>query len=192
MLPNFLTHYYEAACGPFLNLSDLSLEEAEIVQQRIRLENNRFASRRQPEYLLIRRGLENRIRGLFIAKGGQPRRERPHYMIVGPCPWVQAWYAEGREARIPFASFSPSAVSFTYGDSFPAMHMKDGRPYRAQVYTLAELHEVVAQYGLPQDWNPTGAHGPERYIEAQVWEDEPITEFLLHFRLCMEDQVPQR
>lgn len=118
MLPNFLTHYYETAWGPFLNLSDISLEEAELVRQRIRLENNRFSSRWQPEYLLIRRELEDRIGDLFIAKGGQPQRERPHYMmVVCLCPWVQACYGISREARIPIASFSPAAVSLTYGDS---------------------------------------------------------------------------
>ncbi|HLO16004.1 MAG TPA: hypothetical protein VK206_14320, partial [Anaerolineales bacterium] len=68
-------------------------------------------------------------------------------------------------------------VSFTYGDSFPAMNYSDGKPYRGQVYMLSELGEVIKRYGLPQEWNPDGKGGPERYIEAQVWDDGPLREY---------------
>jgi len=39
---------------------------------------------------------------------------------------------------------------------------------------MAELPEVIRLYGLPQEWNKDGKLGPERYIEAQVWDDEPL------------------
>ena len=176
--PDFLCHYYEASKGPFLNLSHVPLEEAESVLDQIRQAGAGFASRRSLDYLRIRRELEDKVRRLFVEKGGQPRRERPHYMILGSCPWVKDWYQDGRELRVPLAHFSPEIVSFTYGDTFPAMRVADGRPYRGQVYVLEELPEIVRLYGLPQEWNRGGAHGPERYIEAQVWDDEPIREFL--------------
>ncbi len=51
------------------------------------------------------------------------------------------------------------------------MRFADGKPYRGPVYTLAELPGLVAAYGLPQAWNADGTRGPERYIEAQVWDD---------------------
>jgi hypothetical protein len=76
---------------------------------------------------------------------------------------------EGQEIRLPLNSFCPSQISFTYGDSFPAMRYNDGKPYRKQVYTISELPQLVFDYGLPQEWNPVGEKGPERYIEAQVW-----------------------
>jgi hypothetical protein len=80
--------------------------------------------------------------------------------------------------HIPLAYLHPPTVSFTYGDSFPAMRFQDGKPYRGQVYTLEELDQVVDRYGLPQVWNLDGSGGPERYIEAQVWADEPVRELL--------------
>ncbi len=178
LLPVFLSHYYEAAAGPFRSLTDLPPDEAESIQERIRRDGNRFASKRAADYLGIRRELEERIRALFIRKGGRPIRARPHYLILGSCPWLITWYADGREARIPLTTFTPEAVSFTYGDSFPAMRYQDGRPYRGCVYTLAELPALVSAYGLPQEWNAEGKLGPERYIEAQVWEDGPIVRFL--------------
>jgi len=178
-LPDFLSHYYEATDGPFRNLSDLPLAEAEVILQQIRQGGDlRFASQRKSDYLAVRRNLEDFVRQRFIAKGGRPRRERPHYLIVGACPWLISWYPQGRELRIPLATFSAEIVSFTYGDTFPAMRYQDGKPYRGQVYTLAELPAVIEQDGLPQDWNAEGAHGPDRYIEAQVWADEPLEPYL--------------
>jgi len=69
-------------------------------------------------------------------------------------------------------------VSFTYGDTFPAMRLADGKPHRGQVYTAAELPGVLQAFGLPQAWNGEGTMGPDRYIEAQVWSDEAIGAYL--------------
>ena len=54
------------------------------------------------------------------------------------------------------------------------MRYQDGKPYRQQVYTLSELPELVTLYGPPQEWNADGKAGPDRYIEAQVWDDTPL------------------
>lgn len=174
-IPGFLTHYYEAARGPFRSLSTLSPADAERLQAAIRASGQGFASQRTPDYLSIRRDLEQNIRALFVARGGQPMRDTPHYMILGACEWVKTWYADGRVVRVPLDRFDPTTVSLTYGDSFPAMRYDDAKPWRGCVYTLAELPEIVGLYGLPQVWNPDGAGGPDRYIEAQVWSDEPLT-----------------
>jgi hypothetical protein len=176
--PWFLHHYYEAECGPFRNLSDLAPEEAEAVQQRLRNRGDVFASRRSPDYLTTRRQLEERARELFVHKGGEPVRQRPHYMTLGACEWIMQWYRDGRELKLSLDEFDPRTVSFTYGDLFPAMRLDDGRPYRGEVYTGAEISRVVKRYGLPQAWNPDGSRGPERYIEAQIWDDAPLATFL--------------
>lgn len=173
-LPDFLSHYYEAAIGPFVNLSDLPPAEAEALQSQLRQQNETFAGKRDTGYLAIRRKLETRVRQLFCRKGGRPVRQRPHYMILGACPWLETWYTDGRELRIPLARFSADIISFTYGDTFPAMRYQDGKPYRGQVFTLDELPALVKSFGLPQDRNPNGALGPDRYIEAQIWDDAPL------------------
>ncbi len=178
-IPDFLSHYYEAADGPFRNLSDLAFSEAEGVLHKIREgDEGRFASQRAADYLAVRRDIEDCVRQLFIAKAGRPRRRRPHYLVVGSCPWLLTWYPHGCELRIPVAAFDAGILSFTYGDTFPAMRCQDGRPYRGQVYTLAELPGLIERYGLPQEWNPDGQHGPDRYIEAQVWANEPLLPYL--------------
>ena len=177
-LPNYLSHYFEAAIGPFVNLSDLPLIEAETQLTQIRQLGETFASQRSADYLTIRRDLENRVRQIFIQKGGLPTRERPHYMILGACPWLLGWYRHGRELRLPLEKFPSAVVSFTYGDTFPALRYQDGKPYRGQVYRLEELPDLVLQFDLPQNWNPYGEHGPDRYIEAQIWDDAPLRAYL--------------
>lgn len=178
-IPDFLSHYYEASDGPFRNLSDLPLTEAEEILEQIRqAATQRFASQRKADYLIVRRSLEEQVRQRFIAKGGQPQRQSPHYLILGACPWVLSWYPHGCELRIPLIAFHPEIVSFTYGDTFPAMRYQDGKPYRGQVYTLAEIPALIEHYGLPQDWNAEGKYGPDRYIEAQVWADQPLEPYL--------------
>lgn len=178
IMPDYLTHYYEKATGPFSNLSHLPIEQAEQILADIRKEGKRFASQRSSDYMQKRRALESRIRMLFEARGGRPKLEGPHYMILGSCAWLKEWYEEGQEIRMKLALFPGDCLSFTYGDSFPAMHINDGKPYRGRVYTIHEILGVIRRYGLPQSWNPDGKCGPERYIEVQVWDDAPLTEYL--------------
>lgn len=174
LLPQVLSHYYAKSRGAFRSLSDLPPKEAEQVMATIRASGIGFASKRSDDYLTIRAELESRVRQIFIDKGGQPKRLHPHSMILGTSAWLKRWYPDGQELCIPLAQFDPDGVSFTYGDIFPAMRYQDGKPYRGQVYRMQDLEALIQQYGLPQDWNPDGRLGPDRYIEAQVWDDAPL------------------
>jgi hypothetical protein len=171
---NHLYHYYDESTGPFRNLSDLEPSEAEQVLADMKQNGKWFAGQRSEDYMAIRRELEAKARRMFMDKGGKPVRRTPHYMTVGPCPWLLSWYPNGRELFIPTEAFDPLTVSFTYGDLFPTMRYQDNKPYRQKVYTLDEIENIIRQYGLPQEWNADGLLGPERYIEAQIWDDEPL------------------
>ena len=174
MNAEWLYHYFERETGPFRNLSDLSPEEAMAIHTQLKKRKDVFASKRSDDYYIIRRQLEEEARRRFIAKGGRPIRLRPHYMTLGECPWIKEWYREGQELNIHIREFDPKTVSFTYGDLFPTMRYKDGKPYREQIYTKEEIFKVIEQYGWPQEWNKDGSQGPEMYIEVQVWDDKPL------------------
>jgi hypothetical protein len=75
----------------------------------------------------VRRQLEEQVRAQFMAKGGHPRLERPHYMTLGACPWLMQWYERGLKLRVPVAEFDASNISFTYGEIFRAMRLQDGK-----------------------------------------------------------------
>lgn len=96
---------------------------------------------------------------------------------------MKEWYLDGKELCIPLEKFKAESISFTYGDTFPAMRYQDGKPYRGKVYILDEIFEVIRAYGLPQEWNRNGKLGPERYIEVQVWDDEPLKTFNIYLTL---------
>lgn len=171
----FLYHYFEKEQGPFRNLSRLSVQEAMEVSREIRKEGKIFASQRNEEYMIIRRELEKIAREQFILKGGKPTNVYPHYMTLGPCPWLQSWYQEPAFLKLSWEVIPSELMSFTYGDLFPTMRYQDDKPYRKQVYTREEIDHVIDQFGMPQDWNADGLQGPERYIEVQIW-DEKILE----------------
>ncbi|WP_189011693.1 hypothetical protein [Paenibacillus marchantiophytorum] len=166
--------FISQSVGAFKNLSSLQVNQAEGILSNIRQLNQSFASKRQANYIELRIDLERRIRQLFIDKGGVPKKSFPHYMTLGTCDWLKGWYKEGASLRIAIENLNLNAISFTYGDSFPAMRVQDGKPYRGQVYTFEELPRLLELYGLPQVWNCDGSLAPERYIEAQVWDDEVL------------------
>ncbi|TVQ26804.1 MAG: hypothetical protein EA382_04875 [Spirochaetaceae bacterium] len=170
-----LYHYFEKSVGPFRNLSDLDGEIAQVILDEIKRTNVTFAAHRYDGYLARRKELECVARELFIAKGGRPIRRVPHYMVIGACPWLNTWYSDPAFVTIPVSHFDTSTLSFTYGDLFPTFspRVADGKEYRSTVYTWEEIKGVIARYGLPQEWNPVGEFGPERYVEVQVWCEPP-------------------
>ncbi|MDR0928593.1 MAG: hypothetical protein LBM74_02640 [Oscillospiraceae bacterium] len=170
----YLYHYYDAATGPFLNLSDLSPSEADAVQADIVRSGKGFAAQRNERYLARRRELEQVVRDLFIGKGGQPIRTAPHYMVIGECPWLKTWYTDSRSVKIHVSEFDMRTVSFTYGDTFPTFSDKvtDDAEYRRRVYTYEEVLRLIDKYGLPQhQWNAPIFAQPA-YVEAHVWSDD--------------------
>ncbi|MGQ8871248.1 hypothetical protein [Paenibacillus sp. TSA_86.1] len=170
-------HYFDKRLGPFRNLSSLSEREAEAALQQIREEGRAFASQRSSDYITIRRGLEQLAYEKFTVKTGKPAQDYPHYLTLGVCPWLESWYKEPDHIIIPWEELPAEVVSFTYGDLFPTMRYADGKPYRQQVYTKDEIVELIQTYGLPQEWNPMGERGPERYIEVQVWDNRIIEKY---------------
>ncbi len=176
-----LYHYYDRRTGPFRNLSELSDEEAQRLLAQIAVERpGSFCARRAPEYMQLRRHYEAILREAFAKKGGVIRRSAPHYLVVEPCPWLMSWYEEPAFIRIPIRQLDLRTVSFTYGDSHPTFsnRVNDGKEYRKTLYTYPEIVEIIRRYGLPQDWNPDGRHGPERYVEAHLWSDEALLPWL--------------
>ena len=78
-----LYHYYERRNGPFLNLSDLPIAEAQRVLDEIKATSSVLAAQRYDGYLERRRELEQLARRLFIDKGGGPSEPCP-------TPWSSA------------------------------------------------------------------------------------------------------
>jgi len=175
----YLYHYYEEDRGPLLNLSFLNLEQSNKILKQIKNNvSSLFAAHRFDGYMERRLELEKIIRDKFIKKGGIPETQAPHYFIVSECDWLNTWYIKPKYLKIKITDLNINTISFTYGDMFPTFseRIADGKEYRKQVYSFQEIIEIINKYGLPQEWNPNGEYGPERYIEGQVWSKKiPLT-----------------
>lgn len=74
-------------------------------------------------------------------------------------------------------------------DSFGAMDVSPEfgvphvpRPYHGRVFRLDELAELIDTYGLPaseldEDYTAYERRTSEKYIEVQLWSDEPVRAF---------------
>jgi len=178
----YLYHYYDREIGPFVNLSDIPIEEANALLGKLREQKPSCQSAaRDLDYMNRRHMYEEILRNEFVKKGGIIRRKAPHYLVVGHSPWLNTWFENGACIKIPMDEFDLKTVSFTYGDSHPVFskgpHKMDDKEYRKKLYTYDEILLVIEKYGLPQDWNDDGRFGPERYVEAHVWCDDVIDRY---------------
>lgn len=173
----YLYHYFDKTIGPFVNLSDLSIDEAKSILDTIKVTKpNSQCAQRHDKYVEYRRNCENIIRSEFAKKGGVIKRKSPHYMVIEQSPWLSTWFENSTFIKISVEEFDIKTISFTYGDSMPTFSptINDGKEYRKKLYTYDEILKIIEKYGLPQDWNDDGKYGPERYIEAHIWSNETI------------------
>lgn len=178
----YLYHYYDKRSGPFKSLTSLTEDEAFSVLEKIKLERpSSLTAKRNADYITKRMKCERTVRKEAENKGIIMDIPSPHYLVVEHSPWLSTWFEDPGVIKIPIERFDTRKISFTYGDSMPAFSplVNDGKEYRKKVYTYEEILDIIARYGLPQTWNDDGSRGPERYIEAQVWTDDPVKSYIL-------------
>ena len=192
-VPDFATHYYDARCRPFQNLSDLD-ESAldEILRDLNQSSRTDEAYKRTygPRYMDMRRRTETRLRDLFAARGGVIERPSPHYFCLGECRWFAGLYPDTRAIQIDLEDLPPLSTSVTYPDSFVAMALsrefgipQEPKPYHERVFLLSEIPSLAERWGLPDpqmDVEYDGYHKRpfEIFVEIQVWSDDPVSGFL--------------
>ena len=177
----FLYHYFDKRSGPFRSVTAVALDQGSIILEQMKRERpNSMCAKRDSDYITNRLCCEAILRREFSAKGGIIEIQSPYYMIVEHSPWLSTWYEQGDYLKIPIEEFDVCKISFTYGDSMPTFSPKvnDGKEYRKQIYTYEEILRIIEKYGLPQNWNDDGSKGPERYIEAHVWTNDPIASYI--------------
>jgi hypothetical protein len=183
-LPDVLTHYYRPFSRPLLNLSALSARELPGVLEALACQEPLPYRLTHPGYLAERRRMEGLMRSQFVAKGGRPERDFPHYFVLGE---FSLWEADGsRRVQISLGAVASLAVSFTLTDSFfnyRRRNLRDvvipRRPYHGQLFTLEELPAQLALHGLPGEaWRSDPDRRFDVYVEAQLWSDGPVAHLL--------------
>jgi len=192
VMPDMVTHNYDPG-GLFLgNVCDLEPAEAERVLDRIR-----SSGRRQIKPTYMRRRLETEA--WLIAERrrllGDTPRERPIYFFLGN-------FADGKDPSRPCSLVMPlralpeDVITFTYPDSMASLplatldeHRDECQSYHGQVFSLSEIKEVIAEFGVPAaTWADDHRRRFDRYVEVQVWDERPIANFLSSLR-CSEQSA---
>ena len=132
-----------------------------------------------------RQGREQWAWEAFIAKGGLPKAAYPIPMVLGNSVWMvkhsPSPEAHG-EIRIPLSVFAEHEINFTSPDSMISFWRGREKPadlyqaaYHGMVVTLSEILELVESKGRPEEaWEPRLPPDMAPYIEAQVWNHEPL------------------
>jgi hypothetical protein len=176
----FATHYYLRENGPFRSLSDLPAGSEDPIFLDLLTRHKRelgYRRRYGKDYIRIRRRVEDQLRELFIARGGNPRRRHPFYLVYGESAWFRDLNANQDEVRIPLSDLDPETTSVTFPDSFIALSRND-KPYYNQVFLLGELSELVERFGVPANdhlvpYERYWETDFELYIEIQLWDTPP-------------------
>jgi len=181
-MPTVMTHNYDPQRGSLQNLCSLSRADAEALLSEIRYSGR---SGLKLNYLERRLATERWLLDERTLRLGAPRLRHPLYFFLGD-------FADGLDPSRPASLVMPLAVlpadtvTFTYPDSmasFPlhteGRDVRERKPYHGQVFTLAEIEQVVATFGLPGErWKTDPSMRHDRFIEVQVWDDRPVRDYL--------------
>ena len=194
--PKVMTHNYDPERGAFRNLCELPAPEAESLLQEIRATGNR---RIKADYLPRRLEVEDWLLRESRKKLGQTRLRRPIYFFLGD-------FADGRDPSrprsfvIPLAAFPNGVLTFTYPDSMASLpiamrdeHLPHRKDYHGQVFTLDEIQDVVSRFRLPgHRWKSDPSMRYDRFIEAQLWDSQPLERYLAERGHALRQSVTNR
>src|SRR5512143_937490 len=183
---NYLTHYHQRGTPPFRSLSTLPDDEALQLMTGL-CDDTPFGERFKDPlgYLHERQRTERWVRAEFSAKGGQPVEPYPIYMVLGFSPWIERAVPDTFDTgaiRVPLSVFAEGDVSFTYPDSMISHEFGNEKPieyyqpaYHGRIFMRSEILAIVAARGMPEEgWEPRLPDHLAPYIEAQVWNREPL------------------
>ncbi|MCG8535704.1 MAG: hypothetical protein MI808_11480 [Pseudomonadales bacterium] len=179
-----ITHYYLKDKRPFLSLSDLGggVDNPVFMEMLNRHKSDpKYKRRFGMAYLDTRREVEEKLRRLFIKRGGKPIRRFPIYFTLGESKWFEGINKDHMKIEIPIASLPENAVSITFPDSYLAM-TASSKPYFEKVYHINEIEDILSIYGAPKDGVPDTYErywegDIEHYYEVQVWDDDVLKKY---------------
>ncbi len=111
----------------------------------------------------------------FVCKGGKPRIKQPYYFSIGKC---DEWFYRQKNCygslEFGLEEFETDVVSFTFGTSVPTAmgELQPGNESLGQVYTWAEMSDLIEKSGMFNNENVFSKLGTEKYIEVQIWAED--------------------
>lgn len=186
-LPNYITHYFEADYGPFLNICDLSDAEADNLVQAERGAQtafNRFAM--GSEFLQWRREADDLLIRSYSEKFGRPPEGRPYFALLGSFDRTLTMFRDGQKIEIDTSDFLEHELTFMYpdhahlityyGSEVPSLFYQpspdsESQRFLGRLFTMTELHDEYSRLGIDA---MIQAHQDRDgwagcYVEAHIW-----------------------
>lgn len=187
-LPDYITHYYEADYGPFLNICDMGeMELRALVESEKTAPTafNRFAM--GDTFLRWRREADDLLIRAYVEKFGRLPEGRPYFGLLGSFDRTLTMFRDGRKMEMKVRDFEDFEITFMYPDhghllSFygsnvpPLFHdlpeSQEVQPFRGRLFTFAELSKGYEETGIKK---MIGAHLDRDswagcYVEAHIWK----------------------
>lgn len=185
-LPKYANHYYDPDVGPFPCLSELSDFEC---NRAIHESNAKFTRGERKwyfdeSYMPTRKRLEFKMREIFVNKGGRAPRSTPYYFWWGGDGYREMMGVDHfKKVSIKISALPPDVISFTYPDSFGSMAFAEdpvyAKHYHGKVFTYDEIHKLFEKEQFPYGgWEGNDKFRVLKYVEIQLWSDEPVKEYL--------------
>lgn len=183
-VPDYLVHYHYKDKPPFLNLSDLpEAGRGEVISALNRRHEKGEIRRHFPDWYMPQRlEAEKNLREHFLAKGGKPQRQSPHYFTLGFSPLFERMY-EGSAERVirKVQDFGEDALCFCLNDSLwtmasshdPAQQFRN-RWFEGTVYSYAETVSILTALGLDVENQTSLSENKISFVEGLVWQDDRI------------------
>lgn len=186
-LPGYITHYFEADRGPFLNICDVTDQEAEELvraEKDARTEFNRFAM--GPDFLAWRREADDLLIRAYFEKFGHLPEGRPYFALLGSFDKTLTMFRDGRKIEMDVCEFSERELTFMYpdhshlvtfyGSSAPALFYQpppdwNRESFWGRLFTTSELRQEYSRLGIDK---MIQAHKDREgwagcYVEAHIW-----------------------
>lgn len=190
MLPEYVSHYYEAEHGPFLNLCDLPESR---VAELFRSEKdaptafNRFAL--GEEFLRWRREADDLLMRAYAEKFGRLPEGRPYFAVLGSFDRTLTMFREGRKIELKVGEFADFELTFMYPDHSHLLSVYDSevprlfydlppeeayRGFRGKLFTMAELIRDFGESGIEGmiERHQSRDAWAGSYVEAHLWKRE--------------------
>jgi len=187
-LPDFITHYYERDCGPFLNMCDLSDQDIQIIAEREKdalTGFNRFAI--GDDFVHWRKAADDLLIRSYTEKFDTTPSGRPFFALLGEFDKTQGLYRNSEKLELAVSEFADHELTFMYPDhahligyyksDAPSLfydlpkNWKE-QPFWGKLFTYSELVESFEVMGINKmiesHKNNDGWAGC--YVEAHIWK----------------------
>jgi hypothetical protein len=167
-----IVNYCHPNCTPFKNIVRLPEKEAYSLAGKLAMENPettafyRFAD--FINYYDLRMKQDAYLYKMFISLGGKPQEKHPLSFVLQGSEFLNKWFDEGINTKIPLNIIPEEYISFTLGDS-GAVFQRTGT---VTLYIKERLYDIIRQYKGSIDEFMKEIVERHYYIEVQVWNDD--------------------